>query len=177
MRTTKTALAAATLLLLLSACGFRPAGSQPLVEPLRVVQVDVHMPYRVSEPAIEASLRSLLQRRGAELVEHQKAGVTLLRLSDIQEDREVLSVGIDGKALEYLLTTRVSYEVLRDGQILFAEDNLTLTRDYSFDAEQVLAKESEEARLREFMQNELAQLLLFRIEARLAQGPRSIATP
>lgn len=132
---------------------------------LNKVHVDLVAPYRVAEPAVESSLRNLLLRRGAEIAKNPGEDVTLVRLSDFEEVRQVLSVGGDGKALEFQLISRVSFEVRRDDQILLPKDTLTVTRDYSFNAEEILAKEAEEERLREFLGNELAELLVLRIEA------------
>jgi LPS-assembly lipoprotein len=40
-----------------------------------------------------------------------------------------------------------------------------VSRDYFFNAQQVLAKEAEESRLRDYIQNDLAELILLRLEA------------
>lgn len=163
---------------LVTACGFRLAGNRPLPEPLKSVYIDVVAPYRVSEPPLEAYLRSSLLRRGGQV--HGKAGegVTMIRLSDLAETRTVLSLGPDGKALEYQLTTRVNVQVMLGQKMLLPPDMLSASRDYSFNAQQVLAKEAEEARLRDFIQAELAELLLLRLETALArpapaEGPKA----
>jgi LPS-assembly lipoprotein len=156
------------LLPLFAACGFHLAGTRPLPEPLLHVYIDVIAPYRVVQPPLETALRAILQRRGAEVRGETAAGTTVIRLSELEEAREVLSVGIDGKALEFRLVTSVNYQVFRDGVLLAGPDALRLTRDYSFQPEQVLAKEAEEARLREFIQTEIAELMLLRLEAQLA---------
>ena len=158
----------------LTACGFHFAGSRPLPPPLAAVHIDVVTPYSVAEPPVEAALQRLLQRRGAVVAGSGGAGITTLRLSNLTEGREVLSLGVDGKALEYQLITRVSYSVLRDGQVLMAPAQMQVTRDFSFNAQQVLAKEAEEERLREFIQSELAELLLLRIEAALGRPLASV---
>ena len=93
------------------------------------------------------------------------AETTVIRLSDLRESREVLSVGADGKALEYELILRVRYEV-RTGQHVWIPPSLMeARRDYSFNAQQVLQKEQEAERLREFLEDEMAEMLLLRIEA------------
>ncbi len=153
--------------LLLSACGFHLAGSRPLPEPLKSVYVDMDLPYSVSEPPVEAALRARLVRRGATVTRTQDEATCTVRLRDLNEKREVLSVGPDGKALEFLLTTTVRYEVLGKDQVLLPSDTLTVSRDYFFNAQQVLAKEAEEARLRDYIQSALADLLMLRLEARL----------
>ena len=159
----------ASLLTVLAACGFHLAGSRPLPEPLRSVYIDVITPYRVSKPQIEAALRTRLLRRGAQVTGNLGAARSVLRLSDLSETRHVLSVDPFGKAVEYQLTTRVRYQLLSEGQVLLAPDELQVSRDYSFNAQQVLAKEAEEARLQTFIQDELAELLLLKMEALLSR--------
>ena len=151
---------------LLAGCGFHLAGSRPLPEALANVYIQVVTPYRVSEPPLEVALRTALQRRGA-LVTGEGDTRTVIKLIDLVESRRVVSLGTDGKALEFELTTRVRYQVTRGTQILVGPDELQVSRDYSFNAQQVLAKDAEEQVLRDFIQGELAELLLLRIETRL----------
>ena len=155
--------------LLLTSCGFHLAGSRPLPEPLRSVYIDVITPYRVSKPQLESALRTRLLRRGAQVTGSLSAAKSVLRLSDLTETRQVLSVDPFGKAVEYQLTTRVRYQLLGESQVLIAPEELQVSRDYSFNAQQVLAKEAEEARLQAFMQDELAELLLLKMEAVLSR--------
>ncbi len=159
----------------LSACGFHLAGSRPLPEALQVVSIDVITPYKVTEPPVETALRANLQRRGAQVVEKvQDVPVTHIRLSELTELRDPLSIGLDGKAREFRLITSVRYEVQRGDQLLLAPDTLFATRDFSFEPEEVLAKEAEEARLRDFIQAELAELLMLRLEARLLRAELTV---
>lgn len=156
---------------LLAGCGFHWAGSRPLPPALTSVYIDVVTPYRVSKPPLEAALSSRLLRRGARLAGSFGGARTILRVIELTESREVLSVDPFGKAVEYTLTTRVQYELIENGQIVLTPDTIQVARDYSFNAQQVLAKEAEEARLQSFMQDELAELLLLRVEALLAAAP------
>ena len=152
---------------LICACGFRLAGYRPLPPLLQMVYLETRLPYTVDEPPVETALRSRLRRRGATVTGSVNAADSVLRLTDLRETREVLSVGPDGKALEFELVTEVSYSVLRDGEVLLPVYTQRVTRDYSFNAQQVLAKEAEEARLRRFIQDELAELILLRLETLL----------
>jgi LPS-assembly lipoprotein len=162
---------------LLGGCGFHLAGSRPLPASMQTVYIDVVTPYSVAEPPVETALQGLLQRRGAVVVGSEAEAATIIRLSGLSEGREVLSIGTDGKALEYQLITRVNYAVLQNGQPLMPPGSLRVTRDFSFNAQQVLAKEAEEERLREFIQGELAELLMLRIEAALAAVERASSQP
>lgn len=159
------------LTLSLGACGFHLAGSRPLPEPLSRVHIEVVAPYRVSEPPLEKALRLRLTRRGAVVQPRPGEGATLLRLSELSETRQVLSVGADGKALEFLLVTRVRYELLGGDRVWLPAETLTVSRDYSFSADQILPKEAEEERLRRYLQDELAERLLLRLETALRAMP------
>jgi LPS-assembly lipoprotein len=180
MKTRLRGLSLSLLAALLAACGFHAAGTRPLPEPLKRVRVDLVAPYRVSEPPVETSLRDRLVQRGAEVVKKDKGdeGVTVIRLSDLREAREVLSVGPDGKALEYELILRVRYEVRTGQHVWIPPSQMEARHDYSFNAQQVLPKEQEAERLREFLENELAEMLMLRIEAttaRAAEEPEAAA--
>lgn len=167
---------ALTLALLIAGCGFHLVGNRPLPEPLKSVYIDVIAPYRVSEPPLESALRGLLLRRGGQVLGKIEQGTTLIRLSELTESRTVLSLGPDGKPLEYQLTVSVRYQVMQGKKMLLPPDQLKLSRDYSFNAQQVLAKDAEEARLREYIQNQLAELLLLRLEAVLSRAAVAPAT-
>lgn len=163
------------LMLTLTACGFHAAGTRPLPDALKLVRIDMIAPYQVSEPPVETALRARLVGRGAEVVEKSRDDVTVIRLTNLRESREVLSVGSDGKALEYELILRVNYEVRNGTRVLAPPDQIEVRRDYSFTADQVLPKEQEAARLRAFLEGEMAELLLLRIETASARPVQSDA--
>ena len=163
------------VLALLAGCGFHWAGTRPLPPELSSVYIDVVTPYRVSKPPLEQALSSRLLRRGAQLSKNLGGARAILRVTELKESREVLSVDPFGKAVEYKLTTHVQFELIEGGNVRVPPDALQASRDYSFNAQQVLAKEAEEARLQAFMQDELAELMLLRIEAVLAAPPKAPA--
>jgi LPS-assembly lipoprotein len=164
---------AALLAVLLAGCGFRLIGDRPLPVLLQRVYLDVVAPFQVREPQVETHLRALLTRRGARVVSRAEPDVTEVRIQRPETLREVLSVGTDGKALEFILRTTVRYSVRRGETVLIPEDVIEVSRDFSFNADQVLAKDVEEARLQAFIQSEIAELILLRLEMRL----KSITPP
>ncbi len=155
------------LALLLAACGFGLAGSRPLPDPLSLVYIDVQAPYSVREPPVAVALRSRINRRGGLVTGRASAARATLRLSDLAETRVVLSVGPDSKAVEFRLSATVRYQLMEGRRMLVEPDTLSVVRDYSFSAQQVLSKEAEEERLRVFIQEEMAELLMLRLESRL----------
>lgn len=162
---------------LLGGCGFRLAGDQPLPPALQRVYIDTVQAYAVSEPPLEQALRARMRRRGAVVLSGPESGTATLRLTQLDEQRNVLSIGADGKAVEFELVTTVSYVLLDGDRILVPGDRLSASRDYSFSADQILAKEAEEARLQRFLQDQLAELLLLRLEATLASAPGAVPAP
>lgn len=164
-------------IVLLAGCGFHLAGSRPLPAELQSVYIDLVAKYRVSEPPVETSLRTRLLRQGAQVAKEAEDARAVIKLTNLRETRQVLSVGPDGKALEFLLVTTVDYEVRAGSEVLVPPDTLRVTRDYLYNDEQILAKEAEESRLREYIQDELAELLLLRIETYITRHPRGAPDP
>jgi LPS-assembly lipoprotein len=153
---------------LLAGCGFHFAGDRPLPEPLKSVYIEVIDPYHVTEPPLQESLQARIVRRGGVIKSKAADAQSELRLFDLKEGQEVLSFGPDGKAIEYRLISRISYELrAADGTVLVSPETQAVTRDYSFNAQQILSKEAEANRLRIYIQDQLAELLLLRIEAQL----------
>ena len=161
---------------LISACGFQLRGGRPLPDVLRSVFIEVNQEYRTLEPPIVGSLRAALRARGAEVERKERDARAKLVIEELIEQRQVISVGPDGKAIEYELTTTIQYTVKADGETVLPHQTLSLSRDYSFNADAVLAKEAEELKLREAIQAELAELMMLRLEASLMM-PSAQAEP
>src|SRR5581483_463177 len=96
---------------LLAACGFHLAGDRPLPPALADLYIDFDSPYTVTEPPLQAALQARIESRGGQVKSKMDQAKNVLRLTDLSETREVLSVGPDGKAVEYRLVTRVTYEL------------------------------------------------------------------
>jgi LPS-assembly lipoprotein len=168
----KTRLWIAALALWLGGCGFHLAGERPLPDALSSVYVEVVDPYRVSAPEVQAALVKRITSRGGLAKSHPEEAESILRLSGFGEGLEVVSIGSDGRAIEYRLTVSVRYELDdHDGHALVPGDVLRVSRDYSFSAQQILAKDVEQARLSSYLQDEMAELMLLRLEARLSHKP------
>lgn len=181
MNLTRKAILGLSGALLLAACGFHPVGSRPMPASLQSVYVELIDPYRVTMPPVQEALKARIVRGGGVVKSKADEATTVLRLSDLREAQEVLSIDTDGRAIEYRLLTRVTFEMRRvvDGkaEVLIAPESQTVSRDYSFSAQQILAKEAEEARLRRYIQDELAERVLLRVEARLAALEPGLAPP
>lgn len=165
-----------SLVLLVAGCGFYLKGTKPLPPEMSEVYLSVSENYEAIQTRLEESLRTLLIRRGARVVDSATAPGRLT-VHALREDRRVLSVGPTGKAIEYELLTTAEFEYSVDSVLRVPRQSLTVERDYSFDETRVLAKEAERRQLQREMQEELANLILLRIDAALLHpaGPPSPA--
>ena len=161
----------------LGGCGFHLVGDRPTPPALSSVYIDMVQPYRVGTPPLETALQSRIISRGGEVKSHIGDAKAVLRLSNLSETRETLSIGADGLANEYRLVTQVTYELHSGDQQLIAPEAQGISRTYTFSVDEVLGKEAEEARLRNYMQDELAELVLLRIDAALARSAPPVPVP
>jgi LPS-assembly lipoprotein len=144
---------------LFSGCGFHPRGSVSLPFSSLYVQVPA-----TSQFGYE--LKRALRASNARLTDASTdAQATLVIMSEIRE-RQILSLGGQGRVREYQLRYRLAYQ-LTDGKstAFTAPTEILLKRDISFNDSDVLAKESEETLLYRDMQSDAVQQLLRRLQA------------
>jgi LPS-assembly lipoprotein len=152
------ALALACLALLLGGCGFKLRGAADIPFKSLHVQVADTSPFGVE-------LKRALRASEVPLRESAKAAdATLTILSEIRE-KQILSLGGQGRVREYQLRYRVAYQVRDEKKIITPPSQIVITRDISFNDSEILAKESEEALLYRDMQADAVQQLLRRLQA------------
>ncbi|HEX2605185.1 MAG TPA: LPS assembly lipoprotein LptE [Oxalicibacterium sp.] len=147
----------------LSACGFKLRGSvlgQNL--PFKSIYIDV--------PAT-SSLGSELRRnvRGSgelTVTETPKDAEAILKVLSETRAKTILSLNSQGRVREYGLNYTVVISVQDNKKAdLLAPTTISLKRDISYNENQVLAKESEEAMLYQDMQSDAVQQILRRVAA------------
>jgi len=160
----------ALVVLSLCACGFhlRGTGGQAVLPPaLASVRIAGTGPLEY-DPLAEA-VREALARAGARITAAEDAPAIVL-LGEQVATRVASVRGTTGKAAEYLLLYSATFRV--DGPRPIAPQTVRLQRDYSFDPEQVLAKEQQEQELLASMRQEAAQQIVRRLARLLASGTR-----
>ena len=100
---------------------------------------------------------------GSRLVASGSAATAVVRVHKDESGRRVLSVSARNTPEEYSGFLWVQYSVVSGGTELIAKQTLELTRDYSYDETAVLAKEREQAALREALTRDLAGLVVRRL--------------
>jgi len=149
---------------LLSACGFQLRGSVELPPVLSVTLLQSNDPWE----GTAAALRIELESAGARITTQTDDATAVLKLIGERSQRRVLSVGSGGKASEYELFEEVSFTLQdNEGRELLKKQTLQMTRDLTFDENQLLGKVSEADELREQMRRSLARQIITRIRAGL----------
>jgi LPS-assembly lipoprotein len=150
------ALAALALILALSGCGFRLAGSERLPAVLAKPYLSVKVPYTDFAREFERQLKS----SGASLqLGRQDATATIEVTKDLVEQR-TLSVSARNIPTDYELRYTVTFDVKGPDAQILAPQTITLSRDYSFEENVLLAKEHEADILRAQMARDLSTMAL-----------------
>lgn len=143
----------------LSSCGFRLQGSvelPPEVRRIYVATADELTPFAVE-------LREALSRNGATLAPAAGAADAVVRVRSDRTGRRVLSVSARNTPEEFEVFYVVDYSIDRGGQEVVPSQVLELTRSFSFDEADLLAKDLEEDILREAMARDIAGLIVRRL--------------
>lgn len=155
-------------------CGFYLKGDRPLPPELSEVYVNHSSGYEVIRSRLEEALQNELTRRGARVVDSATANGRL-NVYRLEEENRVLSVGPDGKAIEYELVTTAEFDYSVGGKLRVPRQKISVVREYSFDETRVLAKQIEREQLQREIQEELASLILLRIDAGLGNPPSPVS--
>jgi LPS-assembly lipoprotein len=143
----------------LCSCGFRLQGSvelPPEVRRIYVATADELTPFAVE-------LREALSRNGATLAPAAGAADAVVRVRSDRTGRRVLSVSARNTPEEFEVFYVVDYSIDRGGQEVVPSQVLELTRSFSFDEADLLAKDLEEDILREAMARDIAGLIVRRL--------------
>ena len=140
-------------------CGFRLAGSDPLPTVLAQPYLSVKDPYTDFAREFEHQL----QNSGAALQEiRAKSTATIEVTKDLVEQR-TLSVSARNIPTEYELTYTVTFAVQGPDRELLKPQTITLSKDYSFVENELLAKEHEADTLRRQMARDLVAIAMRRL--------------
>jgi LPS-assembly lipoprotein len=153
--------ALAGLAALLAGCGFHLQGALSLPEGVR----SVHFATRDQLSPFAVELRRALERSGASVSGSASGADAVIRVLQERTGRRVLSVSARNTPQEYEIFYMVEFAIDRAGKEALAPQRLDLTRYFSFDESLLLAKDREEAVLREAMARDLADLVLRQLES------------
>lgn len=146
----------------LAACGFQLRGQARLPAAMSAT----HLAVADANTGFVRELELMLRANGVEVVDDPDPDTAVLRIDSQSMQRQPLSVSGRARVREYVLIFEVVFDLLApDGEVLIDDDRLRLTRDYSFDEQEILAAAREEEFLREDLGRAMAARLVRRLEA------------
>jgi len=156
-------LAAFALAWLLAAggCGFHLQGAGTLPPAMARTYVDTDRPHTV----FLDSLTDVLRQRGAELLEAPAEGAAVLDITSDETGQRVLSVSARNIPREYEIYYAVTFSLRVGAENLISDESFVVTRAYTYDETEVLAKAAEEEILREALAQDLARRVMQRIQS------------
>jgi LPS-assembly lipoprotein len=158
------ALGALALTYGLAACGFHLRGD------VSYAFKSVYVNTAATAP-IAVELKRALGGTGVALTDGAAGAEVILDVGAVADDKSVLSLSSGGRVREYLLVKRVSI-ALHDaaGRDWLPASEVVIRRAYTFNESEVLARESQEARLLKEMQSDVVQQIVRRLQAAKRPG-------
>ncbi|MDH3272980.1 MAG: LPS assembly lipoprotein LptE [Gammaproteobacteria bacterium] len=148
-------------LAMLSGCGFQLQGALTMPAEMQRTYLDPVDKHSL----FHRELRLQLQAAGVELVDTPDNSTAILSIRIDETDQRVLSVSGRNVPTEYEVYYTVEYSIASGEKILLAPQDITLTRDYTYDTTKVLGKSREEAILREAVVKDLVRTVLKQISS------------
>jgi LPS-assembly lipoprotein len=164
------------LLGLLGSCGFRLRGDIEVPPVLKNVNIS-----GIAEFAeLHQELKRVLQRSGSEVTAKREQAKSVINITGEEMKKRVLSVDTQGRAAEYELNYQFSFTVIDNAgtqsenqeqpvanKILVPSQKISLTRDFRFDPNNVLATDAEEKQIRLEMVRFAVRQMMRRIRSSL----------
>lgn len=156
---------------LLPACGFHLRGTGASAASIQAERI---MVAAAEGGMVARELRAQLQLAGVRVVNARKDAEYVLRVTDEELQRDVLSVSPrTGKAEEYELTLTVLLTIVGpEREVLVDAERISLVRDFTFDQDAALGKFSEEELLTRELTRETVDQILRRLSAAIENNPR-----
>lgn len=149
------------LLLSLGSCGFQfrsPPKFPPQVAVMHISAADTNSPFY-------RKLSATLVQGGIRLTSNPEEALTVINIVADETGHRLLSVTTRNVPAEYQVYYRVVFFLTINGGAAEAVQNISLTRDYAFDENQVLGKAREEDDIRRAIASDLVDLVTRRLAA------------
>lgn len=155
-----TILAACALAASLASCGFQLRGTANYSFDSIYVGAPPALPFTVELK------RALAGGGSARVVDAPQNAQVVLDVSNLSDDKSVLSLSPGGRAREFVLTKRVAFSLRgAGGEVWLPLDEIVVLRSYTFDDTERLAREIQEQRLLVEMQTDAVAQLVRRLQA------------
>lgn len=148
--------------LFLQGCGWHLRGAQPLPAELQTL----HLQTASESSKFSRELKRAFRTMDVNLTDSISDAPHALSVSNIHNDRRVLSTTSTAKVAEYLLTSAITYSVSdANGEKLVEPTTISTEESYLYNSDNAISSYEEESLLREEMRKELIQQLIRRYRA------------
>lgn len=166
--------ACGTLFSLLTACGFHLRHAAELPPEMRNIYISGGT--AISGDASGNLLRYLrrdLATADTQVVDDPDQASAILRIDKVQQGSTLLAISAQGTPLEYRVSYTVNFSLLVGNAVLIEPQTLVLNRAYNYSVSNAISNQEQADALYGAMATDMAQLIVFRIEA----AARSAALP
>lgn len=155
----------------INACGFQLRGAMDISQDIAPIYIQQNSAFEVAR-----EIKALLVSNNISMAKEESEAVSQLTLIKEAKKQRVLSVDIDGRAREYLLTYTVSFSI-KIKQEKPHNDSVSLTRSLLFDTGAVVAVANESETLYKDMQRDASRLILLKLQAQSLNHMKHSAGP
>ena len=162
----RNALLITMLALLLGGCGFQLRDTVELPPEMALTQIVVDDPYS----PLARRVQTLLEQNGVQFVSGARA-TAILEIPVNESITSVLTIADNARVREYRVSHVVQFRLLdAGGSEMLTMQTLRQSREISFDEQKILATSREQEYLKEDLAQDLARLLVSRLES-VSAGP------
>lgn len=148
--------------LFIQGCGWHLRGSQPLPAELKTLNLQTASQNSKFSRALKRAFKTM----DVNLTDSISDAPYTLSVSNIHDDRRVLSTTGTAKVAEYVLTSAITYSVKdSSGEKLAGPSVITTEKTYLYNRDNAVSSFEEEKLIREEMQRDLIQQLIRRYRA------------
>lgn len=152
----------AVLSQLLPACGFQLQGAFTVPEEMQRTYIDTEDSHSLFYRAFRRDLRAA----GVNVVDSMDDATAVFTIYFDETGQRVLSVSARNVPTEFEVFYTLSYGLMGGDETLIDVQDMTMVRDYTYDATLVLGKAKEEAVIRDALVQDLVRIILKQISVR-----------
>jgi LPS-assembly lipoprotein len=159
---------------LLTACGFHLRQDPVLPAQMRAIYISG------GEGDLARYLRRDLATDKTQIVDDLSLATSVLRITGVSRNSTLLAISSAGVPLEYKVYYKTEFSLMVGNSMLIEPQSLVLTRTYNYNIADAIGNEEQEEALYGAMAVDMAQLIVFRIQAAArsaTQVPVIVASP
>jgi LPS-assembly lipoprotein len=143
-------------------CGFHLRGSEALPEAMAVTYIQGRRRF----DSLNEDFLAALEGHGVRVTANRDEATAILRILSNNDKKDVLTVDVGGKVQEIQIRQTIRFDVVTpDKETVVAPQEISLSRDFVFNKDDILAKERESDLISEQLQRDIVNLAMLRITA------------